>query len=178
MVGKHSWLQVVWIVYLLLHGLGISSLTQAGPAKASAGDGESSRTRRLAMREVLEGFCQEMDGNFLAAIAAYSRAIEIDPKDTQFYRYRSNCFRWNGDDAHAIADLDQAIRLDATCLDAYRDRARIYQEKGNLSKAIADYTTAIHFYPKDTSLYYKRASAYLRSSAFCQAVCDYDEIFV
>lgn len=50
-------------------------------------------------------------GNIQAAIADYSRAIELDPKNAAPYNNRGNAKYKNGDKKGAIKDLNRAAEL-------------------------------------------------------------------
>jgi tetratricopeptide (TPR) repeat protein len=63
-------------------------------------------------------------GDFTKAIAAYTKAIERDPKYAFSYIGRGDAYLASGDFDRAIADYDRAVRLDPTN-SAARERAEL-----------------------------------------------------
>ena len=83
-------------------------------------------------------------GDFAGAISAYTRAIELDPKDGDAYYGRARANGSIGEHDLVIADCGMAIELgldDDPCL--YFCRACAYHAKGDLDRAVADYSMAI-----------------------------------
>ena len=71
-------------------------------------------------------------GNYDKAIAAFSEAIRLDPKDARAYYNRARAFGLKGDPNKAITDSDEAIRLDPKFANAFYNRACAELEKGDL----------------------------------------------
>ncbi len=57
------------------------------------------------------GVAKEKKGDLVGAIADYSKAIELDPKDTIAYFNRGGAKQMKGDLDGAIADYSKAIEL-------------------------------------------------------------------
>ena len=57
--------------------------------------------------------------DFDRAVVEYSRAIEIDPKQTDFYSDRGIAYAANRDYGRAIADYDTALKIDPNNSQAY-----------------------------------------------------------
>lgn len=96
---------------------------------------------------------------FKEAIRDYSRAIEIDPKDTGWvgaYFYRARVYSKLGDYRQAIRDYDKAIQLHPNDTEGYYFRGAAYSKLGDTQQSIRDYKTA-------AKLGYKPAQDYLRS---------------
>jgi serine/threonine protein kinase/tetratricopeptide (TPR) repeat protein len=58
-------------------------------------------------------------GEFSEAIAAYTEAIRLEPKNTAHYVGRGEAYAEKGDFEKALADCREALRLDAACGRAY-----------------------------------------------------------
>ena len=51
-------------------------------------------------------------GDYEAAVASYTRALQISPKDAGAYARRGRAYRKKGELDRAISDLDHAVGLD------------------------------------------------------------------
>jgi tetratricopeptide (TPR) repeat protein len=109
------------------------------------------------------------------AIADYTEAIRLNPKDADAYYGRGYASQEKGDSGKAIADYSEAIRLDPKYAAAHYGRALAYKGKGEFDKAIADYTEAIRLNPKDADAYYGRALAYQGKGDLDKAIADCTE---
>ena len=87
-------------------------------------------------------------GDYDLAIADYSQAIRLDPKDAYSHNNRGSAYRAKGDYDRAIADYDQSIQLDPKERAHYYNRGLAYSDKGDYDLAIADYNQAIQLDPK------------------------------
>jgi tetratricopeptide (TPR) repeat protein len=81
------------------------------------------------------------------ALADYSEAIKLSPKNSTYLFYRAMIYRYNkGDPDRAIADLSEAIRLEKS--ETYLAlRGEIYELKDQPEKALADYRAALSANP-------------------------------
>jgi tetratricopeptide (TPR) repeat protein len=113
------------------------------------------------------------------AIAACSRLIQGNPRNSIAYASRGFAYELKGDVARAIADYDQAIRLNPT--DAriyaltYTRRGMLHYNKGDHERAIADYDQAIRINPMDTLAYAARGYAYAQKGNYGRAMIDLDQ---
>jgi len=106
---------------------------------------------------VNRGIEKGKDGDLDGAIADFTRAIELDPKDDAPYYNRAQAKRLKKDSAGAIADYTQAIQLGSTNPAAYNNRGNARAENNDPDGAIADYTRAIELKPDYARAYYNRA---------------------
>lgn len=90
------------------------------------------------------------------AIADYSKAIEINPKNKLAYAYRARIKEEKNDSDGSIADLSKAIELDSKYAYAYNARGIIKKHKKDLDGAIADFNKAIEIDPKYSDAYFNR----------------------
>jgi len=95
------------------------------------------------------------DENF-KAIDDYTRAIELDPKDTKAYYNRGLAYSNLRQYQKAIDDYTRTIELDPKLAIAYYNRGTVYDELRQYQKAIDDYTRTIELDPKYTKAYYKQ----------------------
>jgi len=125
------------------------------------------------------------------AIADYSEAIRLDPKNAGAYSGRGEAYCFKGEYDRAIADFTEALRLKPTDAEAYRARGEAYWWKGtdgyfegyfegytgkdDYDRCIADCTQAIRLDPTNASAYYWRGVAYRWKDDYNSAIADYSE---
>jgi tetratricopeptide (TPR) repeat protein len=109
------------------------------------------------------------------AVADYTEAVRLNPKDTAAYCGRGVAYGKLGELDNAIADFSEAIGIDPKYAHAYCNRGIIYRKKGDYDKAIADYTGAIRLDSKDAVAYVNRGNAYADQSEFDKAIADFSE---
>jgi tetratricopeptide (TPR) repeat protein len=111
-------------------------------------------------------------GDLDHAIADYSKAIELQPRDKEAFYSRGYVLQDKGDLDRAIADYTAAIGIDGSDADAFYGRALCYHHKGDLDHAIADYTTVIRLKPDRANAYHNRAGAYRKKGDTVDAIKD------
>jgi tetratricopeptide (TPR) repeat protein len=109
----------------------------------------------LVQRGIEKGKAGDLDG----AIADFTRAMELNPKDDAPYYNRAQAKRLKKDAAGAITDYTRAIELGSTNPAAYNNRGNARAENNDRDGAIADYTRAIDLKPDYARAYYNRAVA-------------------
>jgi tetratricopeptide (TPR) repeat protein len=133
--------------------------------------GESNRNRRIAYDN--RGTAWHAKGDNDRAIADYSEAIKLNPKDAVAYDNRGTAWRDKGDRNRAIADYNVAVKLDPSDAPAYNNRGNVWHEKGDNGRAVADYSEAIRVDPKYATAYANRALAWRERGDDNRAVADY-----
>jgi tetratricopeptide (TPR) repeat protein len=116
---------------------------------------------------------KQAKGDLDGAIADYSRAIELDPKNGNAYYSRGTAKRARNDLDGAIADFTHTLELDPKDAGAYTSRGVAKSEKGDLS-AIADYNRAIEVNPKYALAYFNRGNGKQAKGDLEGAKADYD----
>ena len=81
------------------------------------------------------------------AIDDLTRAIELDPRCVDAYRWRGHCFNLLGSYAEAIEDYDHAIELDPSYAWSHYARGMANHNLGRHELAIAGYTRSIELDP-------------------------------
>ncbi len=113
-------------------------------------------------------------GNAAAAIADFTKAVEVDDKDFYtFYLRGAVYFSSLKNYDLAISDFTETIKLSPDADYAYFMRGRANAEKANYNAAIADYSKAIEIDPKYTYSFYYRGNAYLALNKKEQAAADF-----
>jgi tetratricopeptide (TPR) repeat protein len=109
------------------------------------------------------------------ALAEFSEAIRLDPKDPIAYRNRGLLWQNKKEYDKALDDYNHAIQLDSNHASAYRHRANIWKDKGNYDNAIADYSEAIRINSNDDIAYFNRANIWLAKNEYDHALNDFSE---
>lgn len=132
------------------------------------------------------GVALGLSGDLPAAIASYSRAIELNDKLVAAYVNRGLAKVRQGNLSGAIADYDEAIELDSDRVLAYYNRgvakATLAADKNGENanqlwqEAIDDYSEAIQ---RDTTLvdaFTNRGFAYFQQQEYVEAIADYTSV--
>ncbi len=123
-----------------------------------------------------KGYAAYISGNNSDAIAAFSNAIEANPKDSAAYSFRGDTYAKLDNFHQALEDYNRAIEIDPK-YNLYRYvRGLIYSKLGNDHQAIEDFSKVIQTNPKGVYAYYERGRAYANLDNYHQALEDYDRV--
>ena len=128
-------------------------------------------------------------GNTGQAIADYTKAIEINPKDGEAYNNRAIMYFGEKEYTKAKEDVTKAQALgyeinpqllenlnrESTRTPEYQalDKGGLHSDKGMHDEAIAEFDNAIQANPNSAEAYYFRAGAYAKKDDFDKAISDY-----
>ncbi len=136
----------------------------------------SFRSEGRASKEAIEQYNRGMErqeaGDVAGAIAAYTRAIELDRKHADAYNNRGVAYMSQKDYPAAVADLTHSIEL-APSHAAYNNRGNIYFSLKRIEEAIADFTEAIKL-RASAEAYTNRGTAYQQTNRDALALADYE----
>ena len=123
------------------------------------------------------GRAYEKRGEYDLAIADYTIAVELDPKDAERYISRGITYGLKGDFDNAIKDFNKAINLNSNDFHAYNHRGIVYKRKGENNKAIDDFSKAIELNPDDDygGPYFNRGIIYHNEGEVEKAIDDYSK---
>ena len=119
----------------------LAGFTSAGPncggSQAAAPTGQPADSAGY----LAQGDALYDQGNCAGAIAAYTRAVELDPESAEAYNNRAYTYMAQGDYARALPDLDIALELRPDYVNALMNRGDLhnYYYDIDYAKAIADY---------------------------------------
>lgn len=148
---KRKWLLVVVIplaaVALWLVGVGI--FRQAIPKSNVIASSSPPATLNTATDYLAQGDYEFEMGNLDAALASYTRAIELNSKYAEAYNNRAYTYMVQENYASALPDLDKAIELRPDYKNAYINRGDIYNYYYQIDRqrAIQDYDKALAIEP-------------------------------
>ena len=108
------------------------------------------------------------------ALADYSAAIRIDPKDVRWLNARGFFLFTRGKRDAALRDLDAAITLDAGNSEALNNRGLLRVGQQDYKRAIADFSQAIEADAKFADAWNNRGFAHFRSDQHAKALKDFD----
>ena len=109
------------------------------------------------------------------AIAALTRAIEIDPTVAWAFNDRGLAHLQRGELEPAINDLTRGIILDPTRAWAWHGRACAYSKRGDWEAAIRDFTEAIRWDPTAAWFFHDRGAARLQRRDYSPALEDFTQ---
>jgi tetratricopeptide (TPR) repeat protein len=124
---------------------------------------------------VNQGTADFKAGDYDSAVARYSEAIRLDPKNNVAFDGRGMAYEGKGDYDRAIADQSEALRLDPNDVFALIRRGTAYARKGDYDRAIADFNEAIRLNPNSADVFNNRGFAYQRKGDYDQAIVDYNQ---
>jgi len=108
-------------------------------------------------------------------IKYYTKAIELNPYNAQFYYYRGRAYNKKNLFPLAIEDFGKAIQYQPNYPSAYASRGFSYYEMGQQDSAIADYTKSIELDPSYAVTFFKRGVSYQKKGDNAKALEDYTE---
>ena len=109
---------------------------------------------------------------FEDAIAAYTKAIELDSTFTIAYSNRGASYGQMGEYEKEIADCEKAIEISPDYANAYNNRGFAYNRLNQKEKAFRDYTTAIELNPNSECAYSNRGAFYNNLQEYEKAIED------
>jgi tetratricopeptide (TPR) repeat protein len=109
------------------------------------------------------------------AIAAYNKAIEVNPQYAEAYKNRGIVYLDLKDYDKAMADNNKAIEVNPQYSNAYNNRGNVYSDLKEYDKAMADYNKAIEINPQLFQAYHNRGNVYRDLKEYDKAMADYNK---
>lgn len=138
----------------------------------SAKKGQAGLEKAFAYR----GWYQLKSENPEAAIADYTRAIELEPQNPNHYNNRGNAFRALDRPKEATADFSRAIGINPEFAHPYHNRGLCRLDLGDFDGAIADQTKAIELKPSYVDAFYNRGLARQEKGDLKGAIDDFTQV--
>ena len=129
-----------------------------------------SRDAEFCFNRGLGSYCK---GQYDQAISDFTKALEINPRDTMVYNNRGVAYKNKGLYGQAISDLTKSLEINPRYADAYYNRGLVYSDKGQHDQAISDYTKALEINPRYAEVYNDRGIAYEKKGQSDQAISDF-----
>ena len=118
---------------------------------------------------------QYSNGNYIAAITNYSKAIDMDPNDYMAFSNRGLAKYNLNDYAGAIADFTKAIDIEPNTSFNYNNRGSAKENLKDYAGAIKDYTKAIDIEPTKRAYVKNRGDSKFALSDYLGAINDYNK---
>lgn len=109
------------------------------------------------------------------AIAAFTRAIEVEPRYAEAYVKRGLAYYRTGQYKAAITDYTRTLELKRYHADAHASRGDAYQALGETQQAIADYSASLKK-RWNARVLRRRAQAYFEQGNVQNALADYNTV--
>lgn len=113
--------------------------------------------------------------DFNAAIADFSKAAELEPKEARHLYDRALARLQNRQPVLGMADLGEALKLKPDDQDALLLRGELYLSTRDPARARADFEAALRQASGDPALRMRIARAYVQAGEFQTAVTEYDQ---
>jgi len=120
-----------------------------------------------------KGVKLQQSGDLAGAIAAYTRALKVDPEAQDAYNNRGIAYLALKDNAAALADFSRSIELGPTW-EMYNNRGNIYFSQRQFKEAISDFSESIKL-KASPEAYTNRGTAYEESSEDTLGLADLDQ---
>ena len=122
---------------------------------------------------IRQGWAYYWKEDYDKAIAYFTEALRLDPKNTEVYNIRGWVHYSKRAYDQAVSDFTELIRFNPKSAEAYYKRGRAQEDH---DKAIADYTKAIRLDPKFTVAYSWRGNAYYGKKDYNHAIADFSKV--
>ncbi len=114
-------------------------------------------------------------GHYEQAVADFTEALTLDPKDVACYRSRAAAHLNASAFAQALADLDEALKLQPDSAALLAQRGMVRFRCGAYAEAVADYTRSLQQKPDLAEVHFDRGVAHAAAGDFDAAVADFTE---
>ncbi|MDU4962497.1 MAG: tetratricopeptide repeat protein [Sporomusaceae bacterium] len=112
---------------------------------------------------------------FKDAIEAYTRATELDAKNTEYLYQLAYAYSHNGNYEQAVGAITQAIALAPKNADYYAERAYSYIQMKNPQAALDDANQALALNSRNADFYAARGNAYALLGDYEAALADFQQ---
>nr|WP_315393535.1 tetratricopeptide repeat protein [uncultured Duganella sp.] len=158
-----NWKWLIFVAVLSLVRMGCQDANRDDSARrhAQATGQPASAAGETATSSLNKGDTLLQNGDYDAAIASYTRAIQLDPGLSAAYSNRALASIFTGvPEAGILADLDRAAELEKTNANVPRARGLLALNDERYDEALAAFTRANELYPDHPYTLDKRAQAY------------------
>ena len=146
----------------------------AGCTKILAG-GSKTPVRERVLAYINRGIAYYDRGELDRALADYTSAIRLDPKNAEALSNRADLKLRKGDIEFAIEDYSAAIEINPKLAGAFNGRGNALRETGQIDRAISDYEKAIALDPNSPFAYNGRGNALRDKGQADRAIEDFNK---
>lgn len=123
-----------------------------------------------------QGITLAQEGYYEAAIARFTRALQINPVFVEAYYNRGLVDLAIGQFGQAVSDFTKSVEIKPGFIEGCTCRAPTYFEMGRYEDAISDFTRIIENDPDALEIYFSRSLAYYMSGDYAGAWEDVHKI--
>jgi len=109
-------------------------------------------------------------GNFNSAVTAFTRAIEINGTQPEYYIARAKAYSNLQKYDLAVSDLIKALNLEPDNFPLYIERSRCYSQLSNFDRALDDMTLYMSFFPNDIQAMFMRGQIHFDQGSYLKAL--------
>jgi tetratricopeptide (TPR) repeat protein/predicted aspartyl protease len=149
---------------------------QAPVAVAAPGSGALGELK-TADEYVRRGKASVSRRDYAAAIADFSKAIDLEPNDAAHYYDRGSAHVAARQPVLALSDLDKTLALKPDQLDALLMRGELFLQRGQIPRARADFAAADKAAGSDGEAHLHIAADYVRAGLTQEAINEYNDWF-
>jgi tetratricopeptide (TPR) repeat protein len=120
------------------------------------------------------GLLADAENRPLDAIAAYTKALQLEPKNGRALRLRAAAYAALRDGEHAVADRTAAIAVSPDDSSAYLDRGNLFLHLKRFDEAIKDFDHALSLDPQGVRALADRGLTYALKGSLEMAARDLD----
>lgn len=131
--------------------------------------------RVLSAQQIRDAQAQSQLGNSTAAIAHYTRALELHPNNAAALASRSQLHAQAGNIETALADLTRALEITPNNAEAFASRSQLHLQTDDTEASLADITRAIELSPNNPTFPYDRANLRFSLGDIQGAIKDYTQ---
>ncbi len=128
-----------------------------------------------ARSQLKAGVLAFQQGDYIAAVAAFSESITQDSTLTAAYTNRCLANLQLSQYQAAVEDCSTAIDQNPRLIEAYLNRGLAHHRQGKFAAAIADYSQLLQMQPIDFRAYYNRGLSQMALQAYREAIVDFGE---
>ncbi|MFT3894422.1 MAG: tetratricopeptide repeat protein [Anaerolineales bacterium] len=114
--------------------------------------------------------------NYEQAVADYSAALALQPKDATVLFSRGVAYEQMGQKDRALRDYQRAVEIDPQVADAYINRGIMFANIGNYRQAITSLSDGIRLAPKNPDVYFNRGVSYFQNGDLLNAIEDFSQV--
>lgn len=140
---------------------------------------EKDGTAPAALKEqihFIRGTCHAQMKAHKCAVSDFSKSLELDPENADYYHSRGLAYHKMGEFDHAIKDFTKSLDLNPEDALAYRNRGMAHIEKRECYHAIADFSKFLKIRPADFVALTARGCAYAYMEDYSRAFSDFDTV--
>ncbi len=91
------------------------------------------------------GLVSMREGNSREALKHFTKAIEINPKESKYYNDRGVAYKRSGDLEKALNDYEKSLEINPHYTNALNNRGVVYLEQGRYDDALASFQEALKY---------------------------------